>query len=1511
MALIFRCLCFTGIFILASVPSFSGMAVHDGLDPDSVTMSFNDFNILRDKAKDPEKIRNALFSYEKAEIKGQSYLKKNDYIINFNAGMYVTTYGNRDILVPFLSSELNLESLTVSGRASTWVKSDGFYKVYIKGAGRYKVQAKFTVTLNSKIWPRNLYLPLVRIPVSTIKIYVPDENIEAVFDKGVVIDPPYQGKGDLITGFVPAVSGVNIKWLKRNTLKKKVPLKMNAISHSYVSLEEKGAYCESEINFRVLKGETNFFRIIVPESVDILNVVSTDSGKPVSQWFSEKTPEGMVINVFASYKQNTSFGVRISYEKTEVKSGYIFDMPHLKPQSVERFENLIAIGSGSSVEIGEGKGETIERRDVRFLPSEIQKIAKTNALFYYKALSDDFRLSFNVKSHENAKVLTMRIERVEIDSVITEEGTVMTKIKYQIKNNQEQYLKIKLPSKSKLLSAFLSGKEVQPAISGSSYLIPITKSAETAFPVEIAFLTKQDTFDSFGLYSVCLPLYEQPVGELLWRLYTPVNYQPVYFGGNIKREKYSFSTRLSWLLSELSDNPAGKAYAGGGGEFSQNYEYNTKGVRKRFSKFKSSELVDTDSFSNQIRVSIPVTGSRYSFSSYLVSNFSPEIRFFYINKSVQSCIAFIFSTFMFVFTSWTLLFFLERKSVHAFFVKTRPYLLITCIALFLLALLATLSFGINKPVSNGIFVAIFLFAIYQNRQVSKRFHETTQGITRYFPEAFLVLLLLVILPTAGFRFWKGTAFICLLSVLFHLAFPFLYTLAAKILSSFFNIFKREKSVKNTTAALLLILSVLSGSVLVSENAFAGRETIKDATVSLSYDTLDAMLKKIENKEKAEKIKLKEEYIFGNVTITGDISKKSAHMNLKVPVSILSDSYVTVPVFSSGISIVKATFRGKPLSLFQKNSKTCFETRQKGTRPDLLEIELIIPVKEKGGVHEFSLNTGLLSGGIVELGYGKDIKSIQLDGVVWQQRKGQKIKAALGRSNTLRGELATFKRENEAVADDSKRVKKIYSTTYTLLSFEDEVATFYSSVRYRILNDLVREFKISLPENVTVNEIIGDDLEEWTLLSTTNGLNTYLIKVLYPATGKYDLSIQYEKSLKNDNDFNVPELVIKDVARNEGFIGVEMLAQAEIVLTGIEKAKIIDIQELPNIIREDAYSPFVYALRYVESPYKISFGITKHKNFQMDAAICDRIEYIHVISPQGKMLSQVRMWIRNSQKQFMSFTMPAEGEILSTYLDGRSIKPSIGKKQEILLPLKRQSREPFILEVVYNGPAVSLGKVYSSSAIRHPSVDIATSIVSTTLFVPEDIHLKATPGVFDSASYRMNFIGWGQSETDFSGNQPDDFQANQAKVQSRAMYANAPIPQESQQIRINNKPQKKGGTLSLKIDLPKHGKSYSFNTLYVPENKELVLGFSTTHTALYRMLNGLVVIALLISGFFIMAIIKKSVKYVSVFLILNCILIYFINNPWPEIVSFIIIGLVGSLVYNKYRDFMIGKIKAWA
>jgi hypothetical protein len=640
------------------------------------------------------------------------------------------------------------------------------------------------------------------------------------------------------------------------------------------------------------------------------------------------------------------------------------------------------------------------------------------------------------------------------------------------------------------------------------------------------------------------------------------------------------------------------------------------------------------------------------------------------------------------------------------------------------------------------------------------------------------------------------------------------------------------------------------------------------------DVLD-MLDKIEQKKKARQGKPDQGYVFGTVRITGNVSETRAALKIEAPMMILSDEFVRIPLLNAAVPITDARFDGKPIALNREKDKVFFETRKTDQGIGMLELSVITPVKEKGGVNEFILDSDMIRGGQIEIGFDEAVKSMTLYGTAWQETEGLKIRAAAGQSSQLRGEMAAFVRKQESVDETSKRVKKVFSTTYTLIAFEEKVAACYSSIRYQILNDQIQDFAIRLPQDVTVHEIVGDDVEKWSARQPKDGVITYDIRVRYPVAERYDLSVRYEKSL-SESQFSVPSLEVGNVARDVGYIGVEMQAMSEIFLKSLEKARLIDIRELPQIIRADAYAPFVYALRYVERPYRIIFDIRKHRHCEMDPALADRIQYTSVISPKGKVLSQAKMWIRNSRKQFASVKLPDSADLVSAFLDGKSIKPSVGENGKLLLPLKLQSAKPFVVDVIYEDAGVNLNAAGGNIRMTYPRVDLPASVVAADIYFPKEMNYTDPKGDF-SKIRDVRYLPW-SSGSDERASAMNQEPSPQSQMDTRQMLI-AP-----DQNRL-------AGTQSLKIDIPKKGRQMSLNTFYVPAGVSLSTDFYLIHRMLFGL--GYAMMTLLIIGIGAgIPVIRRRPDNIRVPLIAGCgILLYLMPFALKTITILLLIGWI--------------------
>lgn len=1491
--------------LVVSNNSYSQSVPTGDLSPNTISMPWKTFYSLWSRAKDPEIKRGKKYAFGKSTYIGNADVRDDDYFIRFNSTHYIQTFGSGEKLVPILSNQINLESIQVDSQPSTWAEKDGFFHVVLSEENEHVVTASFTVKISAKEWPRRLNLMMVPMAQSEIVLHVPDKNVEALFTPGVTLDTLATAKGSQIRGFIPAVGEFSLKWLKQTQDKQDVALKTDATVYTLASLEEEGATSQTQVTYRILQGKANHFKIQIPAAVDILDVAGVSPENPVSQWYTEDGENHKIIHIYSSYQQSDRMQIKIDYEKSAKGSSYDYAVPTLIPLEVERFESYYAIGSKTHVQISEAKTEQTQKMDVRFLPEDFPFV-KNDAIFFYKTLNAEAKLLFKVQSHEKVALVKTRIDLVESSSVLTESGTLMTKITYHVKNNQAQFLRLELPKKAKLLSAFLSGQEIQPGLDEQKYLlIPIIKSANTSFPVEIAYLAQINPLTVLGHYTILLPKSELPIGELNWSLHVPQTYQIVHFGGNVQERNAGIFTPEFWSRAFMGTSRLAWA-----GMDSSVYQYNTEGLKQRFKK-KDLEMAEEETSNNQIQVQIPVSGREYRFSSYLISGFTPQISFFYINEWMQKSVSLIAGVILFVFAFWTLALLFEKFHIPRKFAKTKKYF--KALALLLLAgiFLVYFSFGISTSMIQATALATAFFAVWQNRKVSYRFHMQIKGKIRYLTEFFLLMLVMPLVALYTADFFGAMAFYALCSVLFHALFN---KLVPKMRDRINN--PKKPRTSTSPAVFLLMLGTSLCSMALAKPALALEIPIppsiaetEDGQVFLNWDVVEDILKKIEQNEGKQVDQLGIGYTFGNATVTGEIFKKYVELKINVPLKILADHFVQVPLFTEDATITEALLDGLPLSLNAKDNQIFFETIKSSDQLQTLQLDVIVPIREKGGVDEFVIQSPLLKGANIELNYDKEIQSITLRDVVWQKTEGNKIFAALGKRDLLDCELATFNRKKDAVDDLSKRAKKIYAETFTLVSLEESVGTLYSSIRYKVLNDEVREFSIRLPDNVIVHDIIGRDLEEWKATGSKDGLTTYAIRVLYPITDQYDLSVQYEKPLEKKTEFSVPNLLVDGVARNVGFMGVETRTQAEVLLKDIQKARMIDIKELPAIIRSDASSPLIYAIRYLEQPYILDFKIKEREPMALDPAVADYIKYTHVISPEGKVLVQAQMTVRNSQKQFVTMELPKGAQLMSAFLDGESIKPSQGEEGKILLPLKRQSNQPFNVEVIYEDAGASVNPLLGKTTLAFPKLDIQASRIDSEVYAPRNYHFSNPYGDFKSIGL-TGFVPWYESRGGYeeiydsgslqdrpTGGIEDDFKAMPSDMGDPSPPA--PVVEiQSQLLKVDET--NMGGTLPLRIDIPMKGKIIAANTFFVSPEKTLVVKFCYANFFLYYFFFAAIVLLVFWVGYGIPSYAKKTLPVKLIIPLAVLAVLIFSSLTWQVILLDMVCGFGLSLLVNFYQ-----------
>ncbi|MGA1863613.1 MAG: hypothetical protein ACMUHX_00975, partial [bacterium] len=203
----------------------------------------------------------------------------------------------------------------------------------------------------------------------------------------------------------------------------------------------------------------------------------------------------------------------------------------------------------SSAEVNIVKHEGLEKIAVQKLPKNLFERSLKPLIFGFKYLNHPYSLELDIQRHPKVPVTMAVIDAANAVSFFTEDGKIVHRIIYEVRNQLKQFLKIRLPEDAELWSVFVGDKPSEPAREEDLLYIPLIRSIEEGqrlrpFKVEIVYYQKTGPFTAYGQRSVSLPgMTEIMVSKILWSLYLPKDYDFLYFSGTLEKERLARGIR--------------------------------------------------------------------------------------------------------------------------------------------------------------------------------------------------------------------------------------------------------------------------------------------------------------------------------------------------------------------------------------------------------------------------------------------------------------------------------------------------------------------------------------------------------------------------------------------------------------------------------------------------------------------------------------------------------------------------------------------------------------------------------------------------------------------------------------------------------------------------------------------------------------------------------------------------------------------------------------------------------
>jgi len=299
---------------------------------------------------------------------------------------------------------------------------------------------------------------------------------------------------------------------------------------------------------------------------------------------------------------------------------------------------------------------------------------------------------------------------------------------------------------------------------------------------------------------------------------------------------------------------------------------------------------------------------------------------------------------------------------------------------------------------------------------------------------------------------------------------------------------------------------------------------------------------------------------------------------------------------------------------------------------------------------------------------------------------------------------------------------------TLISLGDVTMKGSTAVEIDVKSGTLLDLSLRVPAGVNVLGVSGPSLRTHDVREAADGGQTIALEFTREMTGRFRVEIAYERIMDGAaEDATVPAISVAGAQVEHGRLAVEALTAVEVRPAAVERLSSLDINELPRQLVLKTTNPILLAYRYVnaEPPFRLTLSITRHQEIDVQVAAIERADYRSLVTRDGLAVTTARLWVRNSQRQFLRLALPPGSQVWSVFVDGKPEKPAFaaeragaagGSEGSAVLVKMINSAQGFPVDIVYAAPIQAIDGLGTVSS-RLPRPDMVVTHSRWDVFLP--------------------------------------------------------------------------------------------------------------------------------------------------------------------------------------------------
>lgn len=446
---------------------------------------------------------------------------------------------NGYVKVPILPQNIALEDVKIDGEQALVLRENGYHTVILSRSGEYTVDASFSLKSSLERGPHKIDIGILETPITLLRLEIPLKDIDVDIPQAQHVLTTVSDNATNVFAVITPGRTMSVQWRKKIAVAEKIPPKLYCEIYNLVSIDDDALKINADVNYNILHSEVDAVSVSIPDDVNVLSV----TGEVVGEWQEKVADDLRVIYIPFTYAKKGAVTVNIIAEKTLPENGETTELSGIRTLDTVRETGFIGIELITSAEVKVPESEGVEKIAVQKLPPLLFNKSVKPLMLGFKYLKHPYALVLDIERHEKIAVPVAAINSASIVTLFTEDGKVVHRLVYQVRNNAKQFLEIQLPEESDVWSVFVGNQPVESSMKEQGHLlVPLIRSQYLnnvlqTFPVEVIYCLTEDRFALWSSRKARLPSVDLLVSRLIWSVYLPNDYNYLYFSSTLEKEE--------------------------------------------------------------------------------------------------------------------------------------------------------------------------------------------------------------------------------------------------------------------------------------------------------------------------------------------------------------------------------------------------------------------------------------------------------------------------------------------------------------------------------------------------------------------------------------------------------------------------------------------------------------------------------------------------------------------------------------------------------------------------------------------------------------------------------------------------------------------------------------------------------------------------------------------------------------------------------------------------------------